>query len=64
MITPGNSARNASSPTEESKFRLLVRVNYSSTVLSHTSMETKVWELLVMQVSLLYLEAVIESLVM
>ena len=64
MITPVNSAKNPSSPTEESKFRLLVRVNYSFTVLSHTSMQTKVWELLVMQVSLLYLQVIIGSLVM
>ena len=55
MITPVDSAKNPSFPTEESKFRLLVRVNYSFTVISHTSMETEVWELLVMPVSLLYL---------
>ena len=48
----GKLAKNPSFPTEESKFRLLVRVNYPLTVLSHISMETEVWELLVMQVSL------------
>ena len=42
MITPGNSANNPSSPTEESKFQVLVWVNYSFTVLSHASMETGV----------------------
>ena len=42
MITPVDSAKNPSFPTEESKFRLLVRVNYSFTVLSHSSMETGV----------------------
>ena len=43
VLVDGDSGKlgkkNPSSPTEESKFRLLVRVNYSFTVLSHTSME-------------------------